>query len=161
MVYFDWSGGQWTYKKNPTPPSTSVPNNQCTNMSIDIKKHSEAVKSLGIWKSPGNNQKKRVSILIDKAKDWSRRISSSAILRHLALQSLKCGIWIYLAYTIPAISFSREDRDQIASALYIFYLPNLGANRNLPKPLSYIPEKLLGLGIPHPYQEQGIENLKT
>ena len=93
-----------------------------------------------------------MDILIDKAKDQSRIIAIGSTPRHIAWQSLKCGIFISLAYTLPATSFSKVDGDQIASALYILPLPNFGGNRNFPKPLTYVPGRFLGLGIPHPYQ---------
>ena len=65
-----------------------------------------------------------------------------------------------MAYNLPATTFSKSDRDQIASALYISSLPNLGTNRNFAKELRYTPGKFLGLGLNHPHQEQGIEHLK-
>ena len=59
MVNLDWSGGQWTYKKSPTSPSISVSNNKGTNLSIDFKKYSEAVKTVGFWQALDNTQKNR------------------------------------------------------------------------------------------------------
>ena len=99
--------------------------------------------------------------LTDKVKDWSRRISSSAIPRHLERKILKCVIWISLSYTLTYTSFSKVEGDQIASDQYRLSLPNLGVNGNPPKTLRYITGEFIGLGLPHTYQEQGIKHIKT
>ena len=89
IVYFEYLRGQWTHKKNSILPSIPVPTNQGTNLSIDFKKHSEAFKVVGVWKTPQNSQKKQVDALIYKAKDCSRRIAISTIPRHLVWRILK------------------------------------------------------------------------
>ena len=69
--------------KNSILTSIPVPNYQGTNLLIDLKKHTEAVKELGLWKAPDNSQKKQVTIIIDNEKYWYKRIASRAIPRHL------------------------------------------------------------------------------
>ena len=85
-----------------------VPNNQGINLSIGFNNHTESFKYVGGCKSPNNDQKKQVTILIERAKYWSRRISSSSIPRHILWQRLKCGIWISWDNTLLATSFSKE-----------------------------------------------------
>ena len=48
MVYFDWSGGQWTYKNNSMPYAVSVSKGKCMNLYIEINKHTEASKAVGV-----------------------------------------------------------------------------------------------------------------
>ena len=65
-----------------------VPNNQGINLSIGFNNHTESFKYVGGCKSPNNDQKKQVTILIERAKYWSRRISSSSIPRRILWQRL-------------------------------------------------------------------------
>jgi len=53
-------------------------------------------------------------------------------------------------------SFSKQQALSITSHLYHTLLPHLGVHHNYPLALQHTPIKYQGLGLPHPYWEQGI-----
>ena len=69
-------------------------------------------------------------------------------------------IWHSLCYPLTVTSFSETQALLIVSKLYHTLLPHLGANHFYPLDLQHVPPKFQGLGLPHPFWEQGCAALK-
>jgi len=69
-------------------------------------------------------------------------------------------IWPSLQYPLAVTSFSETQALSIVSKLYHTLLPRLGANCYYPLDLHHAPPKFQGLGLLHPFWEQGCAALK-
>jgi len=95
-----------------------------------------------------------------KANAWEQALRKGFIPRSLAWTALLRVIWPSLSYSLAVTSFSESQALAITSRLYRTLLPRLGVNRHYPVALRHAPTRYHGLGLPHPYWEQGVATLK-
>ena len=61
---------------------------------------------------------------------------------------------------MPVTSLSEEEGWEVVRDMYSTILPSLGASSKFPTVLRWASNTYLGLGMPHPFIEQGIEQIK-
>jgi len=88
---------------------------------------------------------------------WEQALHHGFIPCLLALNHV---IWSSLWYLLAVTSFLMSQALSATSKLYCTLLPWLGTNRFYPLALRHAPVKFHGLGLPHPFWEQGIAALK-
>jgi len=115
---------------------------------------------VGVVQALSGNQNPALLAIQSKANDWEGAFRKGFLPRHLVWIALHCVIWPSLRYPLAVTSFSERQALSITSRLYSTLLPQLGVNRHFPLALRHAPVKFHGLGLPHPYWEQGIAALK-
>ena len=108
---------------------------------------------------PKRDAAKTITELKCIARDWSSVVAGSNLSQHLAWQGLHSTIGRSITYHFPVSMMTWKQGDQIASLLYLGILPKLGVAWCFPKAYCYAPWKFLGLGLAHPYVEQGVRHL--
>ena len=82
------------------------------------------------------------------------------LLQKDAWVALRATAWPSIKYPLPATVFTRDEGHSLMVPLTKHLLPKLGVNQHMPCAYRYAPASMQGLGIPHPYIEQGIEHIK-
>ena len=91
--------------------------------------------------------------------EWLLVVAGSNLSWCLAWQGLCTTVGRLIAYHYPVSTMSWRQGDKIASQLYSGILPKLGVAKCFLRAYCYAPWKFLGLGLDHPYVEQGIQHL--
>ena len=120
----------------------------------------DGISVVGVVQALSGNQNPALLAIQSKANDWEGAFHKGFLPRHLVWIALRCVIWPSLCYPLAITSFSERQALSITSCLYSTLLPRLGVNRHFPLALCHAPVKFHGLGLPHPYWEQGIAALK-
>jgi len=115
---------------------------------------------VGVIQALSGNQKPALLAMQSKANSWEVALHQGFLPRSLAWLALHCVIWPGLCYPLAVTSFSETQALSITSWLYKTLLPQLGVNHHYPLALRFASPKFNGLGLPHPYWEQGIAALK-
>jgi len=87
-------------------------------------------------------------------------IKSNFLHCHLLWTTLLQVLWPSLWYPLGVTTFSPSQALQLTSQLFQTFLPRLGVNCHFPVALRHVIPSFLGLGIPHPFWEQGICSLQ-
>jgi len=121
----------------------------------------EGIVVAGVVQALSSNQKPALMALQAKANGWEVALRQGFLPRSLAWTALHRVIWPSLRYPLAVTSFSETQALSIVSKLYHTLLPCLGANRYYPLALRHASPKFQGLGLPHPYWEQGCAALSV
>ena len=116
----------------------------------------QAIKALGFWVNAKGEARKTMEELTHCTQNWLLAVARSNLSQHLAWQGLRMTVGRSIAYHYPVSTMSWRQGDKIASQLYLGILPKLGVAKCFPRAYCYAPWKFLGLGLDHPYMEQGI-----
>ena len=133
-----------------------------TNTGQEVILHLEpkqAIKALGFWVNAKGDVRKTIKELTCCARDWVLAMVGSNLSWCLAWQGLCSTVGRLIAYHFLVSTMSWMQGNKITSQLYLGILPKLGAAKCFPKAYCYAPWKFLGLGLDHPYVEQGVRYL--
>jgi len=120
----------------------------------------EGLEVVGIVQALTGNAVPSLNALQTKANSWLEAIKSNFLPWHLLWMALHHVIWPSLQYPLSITSFSPAQASLITLHLFQTLLPRLGVNWHFPMALCHASSQFLGLGIPHPFWEQGITKLQ-
>jgi len=154
-------GTKWTFHTPRSLPATltAMDSNHHPQPIRRLNPH-EGIAVVGVIQSLSGTQKPALMTLQAKANNWELALRQGFIPRQLAWMALQRVIWPSLRYPLAVTSFSMTQALSATSRLYRTLLPRLGVNRFYPLALRHAPAKFNGLGLPHPFWEQGIAALK-
>jgi len=119
----------------------------------------EGIVVVSIIQALSGTQKPALMALQAEANSWEVALCTGFIPQPLAWMALQRVIWPSLQYPLAVPSFSMTRALSATSLLYCTLLPCLGVNQCYPLALHHAPVKFHGLGLPHPFWEQGIATL--
>ena len=143
-----------------TPGEITIAENN-DRAAIKRNKPTEAVKAVGFVQSLDGTMKAQLTTLQKQANGWAAQLKKGHLDRKLAWHAIRTTIWPSLRFPLSACTFSWDQGDQMMRKLYQSLLPALGANRRFPKLWRHAPMDFMGLDLPHPHVEQGIEHICT
>ncbi len=154
-------GTKWIFHTTKSLPAmlTTRDNSQQPHTIRRLNPH-EGITVVGVVQTLLGSQKPALMALQAKANTWEQALHRGFIPRSLAWFALNRVIWPSLRYLLAVTSFSMSQALSATSKLYCTLLPRLGANRFYPLALRHALVKFHGLGLPHPFWEQGIVALK-
>jgi len=154
-------GTRWSYHTDKSFPLTlTMQDGSLHPIPIRRVNPQDGISVVGVVQALSGNQKPALLTIQSKANEWEGALRKGFLPRHLAWVALRCVIWPSLRYPLAVTSFSEVQALSITGRLYRTLLPRLGVNRHFPLALRHAPVKFHGLGLPHPYWEQGIAALK-
>jgi len=154
-------GTKWICHTTQSLPATlTARDNSQQPQTIRRLNPHDGIAVVGVVQTLSGSQKPALMALQAKANTWEQALRRGFIPRLLAWLALKRVIWPSLRYPLAVTSFSMSQALSATSKLYRTLLPRLGANRFYPLALQHAPVKFHGLGLPHPFWEQGIAALK-
>ena len=160
LLGFWWDNGQWKYHtKGTLPAEVRLVNEEGDLEAIKRLEPSEATKVVGLFQAMDGNMTAQFEDLEQRATKWGKAIKKHKVPDRIAWQGLSTVIWPSLKFPLAATNLQEWQGEDIVSTLYRTVLPSLGANRNFPMHWRFAPTRLQGLGLPHPYIEQGIAQL--
>ena len=127
---------------------------------ISILQSSEAKEMLGVSLAPDRNHSQHFTTLKSKMAKFAELIRVGHVTRHESWLSLNMMTLKSLEYSIPAMTFTKEEYQQIMSPVLKHFLPKAGINRNIPRDLLYAPASIQGFDLKDPFIVQGIEHTK-
>jgi len=120
----------------------------------------EGISVVSVVQALSGIQKPTLLALQSKANEWDGALQQGFLPCPLVWVAFRCVIWPSLQYPLAVTSFSRSQALSATGHLYQTLLPCLGVNCHFPLALRHAPVKFHGLGLPHPYWEQGLAALK-
>lgn len=120
----------------------------------------QAVKAVGLYQALDGNMQQQIADLKSRADKWGDAIHAGWLPRRLAWKALNSHIWPSLKYPLPATTFTKKEGESILRHYYQSALPAMGTCANFPRDMLFAPISFQGMGMPHPYVEQGIETLR-
>ena len=162
VVEYVWKHGKWKYKKiNDHTDDEGIFIKQNGNLvRLKAKEPTEAIKVVGVVQALDGSMKGQIERLKGKALQWAKLVEKGWLPRALAWQCIRTHIWSSLRYPLAVTTLSEEEAWEIVREMYTTILPSLGLNSRFPTTLRWAARSHLGLNLPHPYIEQGIEQLK-
>jgi hypothetical protein len=94
-----------------------------------------------------------------QALEWSDKLRSGYLPRHLVSQAFLTTITKSLQYPLPATTLTKSQCNAIMSPLQQQVLPRMGCVCTLPKTLVYAPKQFCGLALPNLYWLQGLDHI--
>jgi len=154
-------GTRWTYHTTKSFPAilTATDGTHLPQPIRRLNPH-EGIAVVGVIQTLSGTQKPALMALQTKENSWETALCTGFLPRPLVWMALQQVIWPSLHYPLGVTSFSMTQALSATSRLYRTLLPRLGVNRCYPLALRHAPVKFQGLGIPHPFREQGIAALK-
>ena len=155
------SSGATSSRTSTTLPGAITIREGQDRVPIQRKEPKDPVKAVGFTQSLDGKMTGQFKAFKEKADVWAENITNGTLDRRLAWQGLRSTIWPSLKFPLSVCTFSWNQGDRLMGTLYRALLPALGANRKFPKLWRHAPPELMGLDLPHPRVEQGIEQMKT
>ena len=115
---------------------------------------------LGVSLAPDGNHSQELNTLKKKMAKFAELIRVGHVNRYEAWLSLTMMTLKSLEYSIPAMTFSKEEYRQIMTPVLNHFLPKAGVNRNIPRDILYALAEIQGFDLKDPYLVQGIEHTK-
>jgi hypothetical protein len=160
LVDFGWDRGSWYYRTSATlAGSLTIPVPSGAPVPITRHEPSDAIRVVGVIQALDGNMTQQIAVLKAKATTWGEQIRDGWVPRNLARKAIDSMIWPSLRYPLTACTLTEAQGAEITQTLYKYALPSLGACRNFPLAYRYAPTSLQGLALPHPYFEQGIQQI--
>ncbi len=142
------------------PASISIKDHLGTSIPIRRLSPQEGLEVVGVVQALSGDARPSLTALQLKSNSWLEAIKSNFLPRHLLWTALHQVIWPSLRYPLGVTTFDQTQAGSITSRLFQTLLPRLGVNRHFPTALRHASPSYLGLGIPHPFWEQGIAQLR-
>ena len=160
-VYNFTSTGKFGYSGSLTSPAQLTIGNPDEGGFIATRvEPDQAVKAVGLYQALDGNMKKQLEVLKTRADKWGDAIHAGWLPRRLAWKALKSHIWPSLKYPLPATTFTKKEGYELLKHFYNSALPTMGTCANFPRDMLFTPISYQGMGLPHPFVEQGIEILR-
>ena len=102
MTIFGWHQGKWLCKFRIDKGPILFMNMDGKELPVEFYDHTVTNKIVGVCKSPDEYMKGKVMEMLQKAKDWKRKMYGAPVKLHLTWQILKRGIWFSSAYLLPS-----------------------------------------------------------
>jgi len=154
-------GTSWTFHTTQSLPATlTAKDTSLQPLPIRQLNPHEGIAVVGVVQTLSGSQTPALTALRSKANTWEQALRRGFIPRSLAWMALRRVIWPSIRYPLAVTSFSMSQALSTTSKLYHTLLPCLGVNRCYPLALRHAPVKFHGLGLPHPFWEQGIAAIK-
>ena len=161
LISFLWKEGKWTYASSAEAPGEiAVKDSTGTQRTLRRLEPSAAERTLGVRLAPDGNNTAQYQHMRDLSNEWADRIRTGHLPRHLVWQSLQTTILKSLAYPLPATTLTEKQCLTILQPVLIAGLPRAGIARTFPRAVVYGPSKFGGLGIPHLYCEQHLDQIE-
>ena len=112
-----------------------------------------SINPCGAWKA----QKDKWRLLMEQ---WAESVKVAGLSRQYAMVELKARVLPRILYGLEATSLSRADCRYIMAPLVTVGLQSVGITKNLPRPIVFGPEEMLGLGLTDMYVAQGVRHLQ-
>ena len=162
LIAFHWdSEGNFSYKTvRDTPADIWVTDFDGQRKKLRRLEATKGDRMLGVRLSADGLDNEEVEFRKQQAKEWSDRLRTGHLPRHLAWQSLNTTIMPQLEYPLPATTFSRQQCSDIMTPVLQTGLSNSGIVRTISQAIVYGPLKYQGLGIHDLYVTQGIAHIE-
>ena len=161
MGYRFKANGRWEYHSQETlPAELRIHNPEGELVELQRLEPSESITVVGMVQAMDGRMEGQVNELRSRADKWGMAIKNGWIPRNIAWQGMQTMIWPSLKYPLPACNMTEIEGKSILTGFYKNVLPKMGICRNIPLVFRYAPTCLQGLGLPDPYVEQGIAQIK-
>ena len=161
LLSYHRRGNRWLLRNEISAPgSISIQDSAGNSTPIRRLGPQEGLEVVGVVQALTGEAGPALTALQAKANSWLDAIKSNFLPRHLLWTALHNVIWPSLRYPLSVTSLSPAQAPLITSRLFQTLLPRLGVNRHFPIALRHASSRFLGLGIPHPFWEQGIAKLR-
>lgn len=104
---------------------------------------------LEVYLAPGGDKSSQVKKLMEKAKEFAKRIRTGQISEEDAFQALKITIWKTLEYPMVVTSLNRNTWEEIITPVINVTLPKMGIVLPFPRELVYTSKECQGMNIHH------------
>jgi hypothetical protein len=160
LVDFDWRDGEPKYKSaEETGGALRVRDPVGEIRCLQKLEPWQAERTLGVRLAPDGNMDFQFKWMSDTAKDWTDRLRTGNLPRHLTWLAWRTTILKTLEYPLPTTTLTRQQCDKLTSIIANVALPRCGITRTFPRDLLHAPLKAGGLNIPNLYVEQGIAHI--
>ena len=122
---------------------------------------SEAKEMLGVFLAPDGNEKQALQSLVNKTTVWTNFIISGGLDWFSTWQALRTTIHKSICYSLPALTLTTKELEEISKPLHAVALPRSGYSRTFPKKVLYGPKSLQGLGLENLLTEQYVPKVKA
>ena len=158
IMSFKWNKDRSEY--DTQEGTMTVKDAKDNTLPMEILPPHQAKEMLGVRLAPDGNHKEQFNSLKKKMKQLSEFIRVGHVNRYEAWTSLTMMSLKSLEYSIPAMTFSKEEYRQIMTPVLKYFLPQAGINRNIARDILYAPLTTQGFNLKDPYLTQGTEHIK-
>ena len=117
-------------------------------------------RTVGVRIAPDGSMDDEQEYLQEQINEWAEKIRTSNIPRDLVWTAMNTGILRKLAYSLPASTFTKKQCEDLMWLVIQIGLPKSSMHRRFPRAILYASHTVGGVGLPHPYVEQGVQQLK-
>ena len=138
----------------------SVQNSENKRESLKLLTPDKAKEMLGVNLAPDGNNKAQLTAIKEKMRKYAEYIRVGHVNRHEAWISLSMIALKSLEYSLPAMTLTEEECNDIMKPLLKQFLPKAGINRNIKRDLLYAPISVQGFNLKFPFITQGVSHVK-
>lgn len=163
LVDFAWNQRNltWRYKTaTESPGHITMPQARGERLIIHRNEPHIPIESLGIAVAANGNQTGIYDALADKITRWASKISSRQLTLRETVISLTSGISKSIEYPLVATRLNKTQCNTLMGNLRQAVLPALYIPKTFPLALVHSPKKILGLGLPNLWFEQGQQQVE-
>ena len=161
IISFDWKNDSWTYANNTEAYlKMSVKNSDEERENLTLLPPDEAKEMLGVNLAPNGNNNAQLDIIKEKMRKYAEYIRTGHVNRHEAWISLSMMALKSFEYSLPAMTLTEKECNEIMKPLLKQFLPKMGINRNIKRDLLYAPTNVQGFNVKNPFITQGVSHVK-
>ena len=161
IISFNWDKDKWTYVDySDTPFAMSVQNSENKQESLKLLTPDKAKEMLGVILAPDGNNKAQLIVIKENMQKYAEYIRVGHVNRHEAWISLSMIALKSLEYSLPAMTLTEEECNDIMKPLLKQFLSKAGINRNIKRDLLYAPISVQGFNLKDPFITQGVSHVK-
>ena len=161
LADFKWSKGRWKMMDASKDKQLIVRDKDRRFHSLQNLPISEAKEMLGVFLAPDGNEKQALQSLTNKVTTWTNFITNGGLDWFTTWQALQTTIIKSLSYSLPALTLTKKEIEDISKPLHAIALPRCGYSRSFPKKVLYGPREFQGLGLENLYLAQYVPKISA
>ena len=160
-LHWGWKNGKGYLKPaSETPVDINIATSTATT-NINKLNPKDFKEVMGVIQNPLGEMDGQIIKLLQKIPNWLPLASNGYLPPRLVYEAFWGTLWPALRYSLPCLSLTEKEADDLMIPIYKLILPKIKVVGNLPLAYRYGTQKYYGMCLPNFYHEQTIAKLDT